>query len=139
MMHITMQGSCVVRGQSTYTAQNAWIQNASLKNNILMGRPFYAARYDAVLKACALEQDLQALPAGALDKPIFCALLAFPWRDLTKCIVALPSRTSIPGSQRKGCTTAATSGDVLLSVCCPTTAAVALAAAHCRLLRHHKR
>ena len=59
------QGSCVVRGQCTYTAQNAWIQNASLRNNILMGRPLYQARYDAVVRACALEQDLQALPAGA--------------------------------------------------------------------------
>jgi len=60
-----MQGTCVVRGQCTYTAQNAWIQNASLKANILMGRPLYPARYDAVIKACALEQDLLALPAGA--------------------------------------------------------------------------
>ena len=60
-----MQGSCVVRGQCTYTAQNAWIQNASLKDNILMGRPLYLARYDAVIKACALERDLRALPAGA--------------------------------------------------------------------------
>ena len=55
----------MVRGHCTYTAQSAWIQNASLKDNILMGRPLYQARYDAVIKACALEQDLRALPAGA--------------------------------------------------------------------------
>ena len=59
------QGSCVVRGQCTYTAQTAWIQNASLRDNILMGRPHYQAGFDAVVKACALEQDLRALPAGA--------------------------------------------------------------------------
>ena len=57
----------MVRGQCTYTAQTAWIRNDSLRNNILMGRPLYQARYDAVVKACALEQDLSALPAGESD------------------------------------------------------------------------
>ena len=54
----------MLRGQCAYTAQSAWIRNLSLRDNILMGRPLYQARYDAVIKACALEQDLRALPAG---------------------------------------------------------------------------
>ncbi len=73
-----MQGSCAVRGQCTYTAQTAWIQNASLKDNILMGRPLYPARYDAVIKACALEQDLLALPAGASTVSTVCQRVTFP-------------------------------------------------------------
>ena len=66
----------MVRGQCAYTAQSAWIRNVSLRDNILMGRPLYQARYDAVIKACALEQDLRALPAGkvaaSLDPHTLC-------------------------------------------------------------------
>jgi hypothetical protein len=29
-----------------------------------MGRPLNQAKYDAAIKACALERDLRALPAG---------------------------------------------------------------------------
>ena len=47
-----------------YVAQTAWIQNSTLRNNILFGQPFDDSRYDAVLDACALKPDLQVLPAG---------------------------------------------------------------------------
>lgn len=45
-------------------AQSAWIQNTSLRNNILFGQTFDEARYEEVLDACALKPDLQVLPAG---------------------------------------------------------------------------
>ena len=66
----------MVRGQCAYTAQTAWIRNMSLRDNILMGRPLYQARYDAVVKACALEQDLQALPAGTIAGVDMCDAVA---------------------------------------------------------------
>ena len=44
--------------------QDAWIQNAILKNNILFGKPFHEAKYKQVIKACALTSDLEALQAG---------------------------------------------------------------------------
>ena len=47
-----------------YVAQSAWIQNASLKNNIIFGVPFDEKRYEDTLDACALTSDLKVLPGG---------------------------------------------------------------------------
>ncbi|CAH1990666.1 unnamed protein product [Acanthoscelides obtectus] len=51
-------------GSIAYVAQQAWIQNATLKDNILFGKPFNKDRYDQVVEACALTPDFQMLPAG---------------------------------------------------------------------------
>lgn len=51
-------------GSVAYVPQQAWIQNATLKNNILFGRPFDKKRYDKVVEACALKADFDMLPAG---------------------------------------------------------------------------
>uniref|UniRef100_T1K4Y0 ABC-type glutathione-S-conjugate transporter n=1 Tax=Tetranychus urticae TaxID=32264 RepID=T1K4Y0_TETUR len=47
-----------------YVAQQAWIQNATLRDNILFGKPFDKTKYDEVIAACALEPDLAYLPGG---------------------------------------------------------------------------
>ncbi|RKP05349.1 P-loop containing nucleoside triphosphate hydrolase protein [Thamnocephalis sphaerospora] len=47
-----------------FVAQQAWLQNVSIRNNILFGQPFDEARYHQVLHACALERDLEILDAG---------------------------------------------------------------------------
>lgn len=47
-----------------FVAQIPWIENASIKENILFGLPFDSGRYQDVLKACALEKDLEILPDG---------------------------------------------------------------------------
>ena len=47
-----------------YVAQQAWIQNATLKDNILFGKPFNSQKYDKVLEASALKPDLEILPGG---------------------------------------------------------------------------
>ena len=44
--------------------QQAWIQNMSLRDNILFGRPYDERRYEKVIEACALKQDLDMLPGG---------------------------------------------------------------------------
>ncbi|KAI1073683.1 P-loop containing nucleoside triphosphate hydrolase protein [Whalleya microplaca] len=44
--------------------QNAWIQHATLKENVLFGRPMHHEFYDRVIEACCLKADIQALPAG---------------------------------------------------------------------------
>ena len=41
-----------------YAAQEPWVQNGSVRDNIVFGRPFDAARYHRVLFACALLPDL---------------------------------------------------------------------------------
>lgn len=51
-----------------YVPQQAWIQNATLKDNILFGSPLDETRYQQVLEACALLPDLQLLPGGDLTE-----------------------------------------------------------------------
>lgn len=45
-------------------AQQAWIQNATVRENILFLSKYDEAKYKAVLEACALQPDLNILPAG---------------------------------------------------------------------------
>lgn len=51
-------------GSVGYSPQQAWIQNATIRENITFGRPFSAKVYHAVLKACALEKDLRLFQDG---------------------------------------------------------------------------
>ena len=44
--------------------QDPWIQNATVRDNILMCAAYDEARYREVVAACALEQDLATLPNG---------------------------------------------------------------------------
>ncbi|KAJ2352746.1 hypothetical protein GGF43_003672, partial [Coemansia sp. RSA 2618] len=47
-----------------FVAQEAWLRNATIRENILFGEPYDAQRYEAVLRACALKPDLRILRAG---------------------------------------------------------------------------
>ncbi|CAD6502128.1 BgTH12-02369 [Blumeria graminis f. sp. triticale] len=47
-----------------YCAQQAWLVNASIKDNILFATPLDEKRYEKVINACALERDLQILDSG---------------------------------------------------------------------------
>lgn len=51
-------------GSIAYVSQQAWIQNATLRDNILFGRPYIQSLYDQVVEACALVPDIQMLPGG---------------------------------------------------------------------------
>uniref|UniRef100_A0A8B9G5I3 Canalicular multispecific organic anion transporter 1 n=1 Tax=Amazona collaria TaxID=241587 RepID=A0A8B9G5I3_9PSIT len=62
MEHI--KGHINIQGSLAYVPQQAWIQNATLKDNILFGSELDEARYQQVIKACALLPDLELLPAG---------------------------------------------------------------------------
>ncbi|ODM20810.1 hypothetical protein SI65_03863 [Aspergillus cristatus] len=47
-----------------YCAQEAWLVNDTVKGNIVFASPWDQRRYNAVIKACALERDLAILDAG---------------------------------------------------------------------------
>ena len=47
-----------------YVAQTAWLQNCSIRDNILFGLPFDQTRYDNVLYMTALTRDLEILEFG---------------------------------------------------------------------------
>lgn len=48
--------------------QQAWIQNATLRDNILFGSPNEERRLQEVIEACALAPDLELLPGGDLTE-----------------------------------------------------------------------
>ncbi|KAI0640442.1 P-loop containing nucleoside triphosphate hydrolase protein [Trametes meyenii] len=51
-------------GGVAYAAQESWVQNETIKNNILFGAPYDEVRYNKVLEQCALERDLSLFDAG---------------------------------------------------------------------------
>ena len=57
-----------LQGTVAYVAQQAWIQNLSLRDNILFGAPYDEQRYRNVIEACALQPDLDILPAGDMTE-----------------------------------------------------------------------
>ncbi|XP_069944054.1 ATP-binding cassette sub-family C member 3-like isoform X2 [Cherax quadricarinatus] len=61
-------GRVVVNGTVAYVSQQAWLQNASLRDNIIWGQPFELKRYRQVVKACGLQPDIDMLPAGDLTE-----------------------------------------------------------------------
>ena len=47
-----------------YVSQQAWIQNATIRDNILFNKAMDPARYEQVIDSCALRSDLKIFPAG---------------------------------------------------------------------------
>lgn len=58
------KGNVTIGGSIAYVAQQAWIMNATVKENILLGKPYNDSRYKTARFACSLEQDLKILPNG---------------------------------------------------------------------------
>lgn len=61
-------GKVHMAGSRAFCPQYAWIQNASLKENVLFGKPYKSKWYNQVIDACALRPDLSILPAGDLTE-----------------------------------------------------------------------
>ncbi|KAJ1957036.1 hypothetical protein EC988_001038, partial [Linderina pennispora] len=51
-----------------YVAQEAWLRNATIRENILFGSGYDQMRYEEVLRVCALKPDLRIFPAGDLTE-----------------------------------------------------------------------
>ncbi|KAG6887018.1 hypothetical protein C0995_002341, partial [Termitomyces sp. Mi166 len=52
----------------SYASQTPWLQHQSIRSNILFNAPFDAARYNAVIDACALRPDLDVLEDGDMTE-----------------------------------------------------------------------
>ncbi|XP_064638747.1 ATP-binding cassette sub-family C member 5-like isoform X2 [Lineus longissimus] len=59
-----MSGTIKVCGDVAYVAQQAWIFNATVKENIVYGYSWDEVRYQKILEACKLVSDLEMLPSG---------------------------------------------------------------------------
>eukprot|EP00002_Diphylleia_rotans_P003707 TRINITY_DN1258_c0_g1_i3.p1 TRINITY_DN1258_c0_g1~~TRINITY_DN1258_c0_g1_i3.p1 ORF type:complete len:1141 (+),score=233.81 TRINITY_DN1258_c0_g1_i3:1334-4756(+) len=63
-----ISGNISIGGRVSFASQTPWIFNATLRDNILYGTPFENERYKQVLRVCALERDLEILPAGDMTE-----------------------------------------------------------------------
>ncbi|KAF9346348.1 hypothetical protein BGX26_002160, partial [Mortierella sp. AD094] len=57
-----------IPGTLAYVSQYPWLQQASIRDNILFGSPFELDRYQHVLEACALLPDLSIFEHGDLTE-----------------------------------------------------------------------
>ena len=58
----------IFQGSLAYVPQEAWIQNLTLRDNILFGKSMDKNKYSKVLSACALLPDLEILPGGDMTE-----------------------------------------------------------------------
>ncbi|XP_041705829.1 multidrug resistance-associated protein 5 isoform X1 [Coregonus clupeaformis] len=63
-----LEGNVAASGGFAYVAQQAWILNDSLRENILFGKEYVEDEYNAVLSACCLIPDLTELPYGDMTE-----------------------------------------------------------------------
>lgn len=63
-----MSGWSAINGHIAYVPQQPWIQNLSVRENILFGRAYRESFYEDVLNGCALGPDMEALPGGDLTE-----------------------------------------------------------------------
>ncbi|KIR78450.1 ATP-binding cassette transporter [Cryptococcus gattii EJB2] len=54
----------IIPNMVAYVPQQAWLQNASIKENIVFSSPWDAERYQQVIEACSLLNDLDILEDG---------------------------------------------------------------------------
>lgn len=60
----TTGGIIHVNGNLSYSSQEAWLFNGSVKQNIIFCEVYDEERYKEVVKVCALESDFELLPFG---------------------------------------------------------------------------
>jgi ABC-type multidrug transport system fused ATPase/permease subunit len=58
------KGDVMIGASRAFCPQYAWIQNATVRENIIFGKEFKQSWYDKVVDACALRPDLDMLPNG---------------------------------------------------------------------------
>jgi len=59
-------GELTVRGRVAYSAQHAWVQNITFRDNILFGMEYEEERYQSVISACELKRDISIISGGDL-------------------------------------------------------------------------
>ena len=57
-------GSININGSISYVPQQSWIQQTTVRQNILFGKPYNEGFYNKCLEACALIADVALFPDG---------------------------------------------------------------------------
>lgn len=102
------------QGSVAYVPQQAWIQNATVQDNILFGREKLKTWYHRVLEGCALLPDLEILPAGDATEigekvlkwrnrryMFFLLYLQIPWGYLNLWILVSLQGLNLSGGQKQ--------------------------------------
>jgi len=64
-----LEGGKIVHGGTvSYCSQQAWIQNATVRDNILFGKEYDEALYRKVIDYCCLTHDLEIFPDGDMTE-----------------------------------------------------------------------
>ncbi|PSK55267.1 hypothetical protein B9Z65_2656 [Elsinoe australis] len=62
------EGHVTLGATRAFCPQYAWIQNTTVKENIIFGKEYKRRWYDEVVDACALRPDLEMLPNGDMTE-----------------------------------------------------------------------
>lgn len=57
-------GEVTVHGATAYVAQQPWVMNANVRENIIFGHRWDPVFYEKTIHACALVEDMKSLPDG---------------------------------------------------------------------------
>ncbi|XP_071819795.1 signal recognition particle subunit SRP68-like [Apostichopus japonicus] len=63
LQFLTADHNCSIRSVA-YIAQQAWIQNDTVRGNVLFGKDLNSTKYEKILQACPLQRDLEVLSGG---------------------------------------------------------------------------
>ncbi|KAG5518290.1 hypothetical protein PMAC_003086 [Pneumocystis sp. 'macacae'] len=63
-----IHGTININGTISYCSQVSWIQNSTVMDNILFGKPYDKYRYQKVIDACCLDVDIQTFSNGNLTE-----------------------------------------------------------------------
>jgi ABC-type multidrug transport system fused ATPase/permease subunit len=58
----------IVNGEISYVSQISWIENDTLKNNVLFNQPYESEKYDKIIEISELKPDLEMLVGGDLTE-----------------------------------------------------------------------
>ncbi|XP_049850714.1 ABC transporter C family member 8-like [Schistocerca gregaria] len=65
-----LDGTLRVSSPIAYASQEAFLINATIRENILFGKPYQAEWYNTVIQACSLSHDLDLFPAGDMTEVV---------------------------------------------------------------------
>jgi ABC-type bacteriocin/lantibiotic exporter with double-glycine peptidase domain len=51
-----------------YCSQQPWLQNGTIRDNILFGESYHPKRYEKTIEMCALKADIELMPNGDLTQ-----------------------------------------------------------------------
>jgi ATP-binding cassette subfamily C (CFTR/MRP) protein 1 len=63
-----LEGNVNTYGKVAYVPQQAWIQNSTLRQNVIFTNEYNENYYNKVIKSCALEPDLKIFAAGDMTE-----------------------------------------------------------------------